>query len=113
MTALTFSVIKILGISATASLVAILWCPFLIDFLYRHKLWKKTSGKKAISGEDAVVFNALHKERETKAPRMGGLLIVTTLTAIIFFLYAVSFFVPANSILAQLNFLSRSQTWLP
>ena len=103
MTLLTFNVIKILGISATASLVAILWCPFLIGFLYRHKLWKKSARTKAISGEDAVVFNKLHKEREVSAPRFGGLLIWVTTVLVVFILY----FIP------QLNFLSRSQTWLP
>jgi len=111
-TPLTFSVIKILGVSAIASMVAFLWAPLLIDFLYKHKLWKKKAGKKAISGEDAVVFNELHKERETKVPRMGGLLICLTTTGIIFFLYILSWLFP-NTWLAQLNFLSRSQTWLP
>lgn len=102
MTNLTFSVIKVLGTSAAASAVAILWAPLLINFLYKHHLWKKTAGKKAISGEEAVVFNALHKERETKVPRMGGLLIFITVVGVALFFY----FTP-------LNFLSRSQTWLP
>ncbi len=112
MTLLTFYVIKVLGVSAAASIIAIAWCPFLIHFLYKHKLWKKQAGKKAISGEEAVVFNSLHKERETKAPRMGGLLICITTVAVIFFFYIISFLFP-NTWFANLNFLSRSQTWLP
>lgn len=112
MTELTFNVIKVLGTSAVASIVAMLWAPLLINFLYKHKLWKKTAGKKAISGEDAVVFNALHKERETKAPRMGGLLIFVTVVAVALLLYVISLLFP-NSQIAQFNFLSRSQTWLP
>ena len=112
MTLLTFSVIKILGISAIASIIAILWSPLLINFLYKHKLWKKTSGKKAISGEDAVVFNSLHKLRETSVPRMGGMLIWVTTVAVIFFFYFLSLVFP-NSWFTNLNFLSRSQTWLP
>lgn len=111
-TLLTFSVIKILGISAIASLIAILWSPFLIHFLYKHKLWKKEAGKKAISGEDAVVFNALHKERETKVPRMGGLLIWITTVFVVLFFYILSLVFP-DSVFSNLNFLSRSQTWLP
>src|SRR5438477_205113 len=111
MTVLTFNVIKVLGISAVASIIAILWSPFLINFLYAHKLWKKKARTKAITGEDAVVFNALHKERETNVPRMGGLLIVVTTVAVtcIFFIAALVF---PDSWVAQLNFLSRSQTWL-
>jgi len=112
MTLLTFNVIKILGISAIASVVAILWCPFLINFLYKHKLWKKEARIKAISGEDAVVFNSLHKERETKVPRMGGLVIWITAVFIIFFFYILSLLFP-NGLFLKLNFLSRSQTWLP
>ncbi len=112
MTLLTFSVIKVLGISALASVVAILWCPFLIDFLYKHKLWKKKAGKKAISGEDAVVFNALHKERETNVPRMGGLLIVVTVVGVALFFYLAALVFP-DSLFSKINFLSRSQTWLP
>src|SRR3989344_5456788 len=50
MTDLTFSVIKVLGVSAVACVIAVLWSPILINFLYKHKLWKKTAGKKAISG---------------------------------------------------------------
>ncbi len=112
MTILIFNVIKVLGISAIASVVAILWCPFLIDFLYKHKLWKKTAGKKAISGEDAVVFNALHKERETKVPRMGGLIIWITVVFVALFFYVISLVLPGSPV-AGFNFLTRSQTWLP
>ena len=111
-TELTFNVIKVLGVSALASLIAILWAPLLINFLYKHKFWKKQGGKKAISGEDAVVFNSLHKERETKAPRMGGLLIWVTVVFVIFLFYIVSLIFP-DSFFANFNFLSRGQTWLP
>lgn len=112
MTPLIFSVIKVLGISAIASVIAVLWCPVLIRFLYKHKLWKKTAGKKAISGEDAVVFNSLHKIRETSVPRMGGMLIWVTTVAVIFFFYILSL-IFGGTTLANFNFLSRSQTWLP
>ena len=112
MTLLIFNVIKVLGVSAIASVIAILWCPFLIHFLYKHKLWKKQARTKAISGEDAVIFNALHQERETKVPRMGGLVIWLTTVFIIFFFYILSLLFP-NSVISQFNFLSRSQTWLP
>jgi hypothetical protein len=61
MTPLTFNVIKIFALATTTSVIAILLCPLLINFLYKHKLWKKTARQKAISGENAVVFNSLHK----------------------------------------------------
>ena len=67
---------------------------------------------KAISGEDAVIFNSLHKERETKVPKMGGLLIFVTTVFVVFLFYILSLIFP-NTWVGNLNFLSRSQTWLP
>ncbi|OGZ67318.1 MAG: hypothetical protein A3D35_01030 [Candidatus Staskawiczbacteria bacterium RIFCSPHIGHO2_02_FULL_34_9] len=112
MESLDFNVIKILGISAVASLIAILLAPLLINFLYKYKLWKKTARQKAITGEDAIIFNQLHRERETKVPRMGGLLILITTVVVVFIFYLISLVFP-DSIFAGFNFFSRSQTWLP
>ena len=111
-TELTFNVIKVFGLAAVASVIAILWAPLLINFLYKHKLWKKHARAKAISGEDAVVFNSLHKEKEVGTPRMGGLIIWVTVIFVIFLFYVLSLIFP-NTWLADFNFLSRSQTWLP
>ncbi|MEK7658301.1 MAG: hypothetical protein AAB352_00355 [Patescibacteria group bacterium] len=112
MTQLAFNVIKVLVISSLASIVAVIWCPLLTHFLYKYRFWKKEARIKAISGEDAVIFNKLHKERETRVPRMGGLLIWITTIFIIFLFYALSLIFP-DSFFSQFNFLSRSQTWLP
>ena len=112
MTELAFDVIKIFSLAALASIAAILWCPLLTNFLYKNKLWKKTARQKAISGEDAVVFNSLHKEKEVSTPRMGGLLIWITTIFIIFLFYFLSAVFPKTWIV-QFNFLSRGQTWLP
>jgi len=112
MTLLTFNVIKVFALAAVASAFAIFWCPLLTHFLYKHKLWKKTARQKAISGEDAVVFNEMHKDKEVGTPRLGGLLIWITVIFITFLFFALSLIFP-NSWLAQFNFLSRSQTWLP
>ena len=42
---LTFESIKILGISAIATVAAFAWSPLLIDFLYRKKCGRKRPGK--------------------------------------------------------------------
>lgn len=112
MTLLTFNAIKIFSLAATASVIAVLWTPLLTNFLYKHKLWKKSARQKAISGEEAVVFNSLHKEKEVGTPRMGGLLIWVTVILVIFLFFILSLIFP-NTWLAQFNFMSRSQTWLP
>ena len=112
MTILTFNVIKIFSLAAIAACFAIFWCPLLTNFLYKNKFWKTSARKKAMSGEDATVFNALHKEKEVGTPRMGGLLIWITTLIIIFLIFILSLLFP-NSWVAQFNFLSRTQTWLP
>lgn len=112
MTLIAFNVIKVFSLAAITSIIAILWCPLLTGFLYKHKFWKKSARLKAISGEDAVVFNSLHKEKEIGTPRMGGLLIWVSvvLVAVLFFILSLIF---PDTWLARFNFLSRSQTWLP
>ncbi len=112
MTLFTFNAIKVLGLAAVASALAVLWCPILTRFLYKHKLWKKEARTKTISGEDASVFYGLHKERETRAPRFGGLLIWVTTVVVIFLFYLLAE-ISGNPWLQKLNFLSRGQTWLP
>ncbi len=109
---LTLSAIKVFSLAAVSSIIAILWVPLLTNFLYKHKLWKKTARQKTISGEDAVVFNDLHKEKEVGTPRMGGLLIWVTVAFVIFLFFILSLIFPGTW-LEQFNFLSRSQTWLP
>ena len=100
-------------IPATASFaVGMSITPILTHYLYAYKAWKKTPGKQSLDGTPAAVFNRLHTENETRAPRMGGIVIwasvcITTL--------GVAFFarVFSSSIFEDLNFLSRSETWLP
>lgn len=112
MTPLTFNVIKVFGLASVASIIAILWCPLLTNFLYKHKLWKKSARTKTITGDDATIFNSLHKEKEVGTPRMGGLLIWITVVLVIFLFFILSLIFPGTW-LEQFNFLSRSQTWLP
>lgn len=109
---LTFNIIRIFVLAAVSSAVAVFWTPLLSNFLYKHKLWKKTARTKAITGEDAPVFNDLHREKEVGTPRMGGLLIWVTAVAVMFLFFILSLFFP-DTWLAQFNFLSRSETWLP
>lgn len=112
MTLLTLSAIKVFGLAAVAFLIAILWTPLLTNFLYKYKLWKKTARTKTITGDDAAVFNSLHKEKEIGTPRMGGLLIWVTVVLVIFLFFILSLIFP-DTWISQFNFLSRGQTWLP
>lgn len=107
---LKLNVIKILVLCAFSAGLAVLWTPFLTHFLYKYKLWRKTARKKTIDGKPAPVFYNLHKDRETKVPRLGGLLIWVT---VVFVAFLFSFLSHVSDNFYTLNFLSRSQTWLP
>jgi len=107
------NIIKILTLCAISALIAVLWTPLLTNFLYKHKLWRKSARDKAIDGGPATVFHRLHKDKEVNTPRMGGLLIWLT-TIFLAFLFAwLNRAFPQVYWLEKMNFLSRSQTWLP
>ncbi len=104
--------IKILILTAFSICLAVLWTPFLTHILYKYKLWRKSARTKAIDGKSAPVFYGLHKERETRVPRMGGLLIWLT-TLFVIFLFAFLNRTFDRLWLERMDFLSRGQTWLP
>ncbi|MEK7148611.1 MAG: hypothetical protein AAB770_01705 [Patescibacteria group bacterium] len=105
-------VVKIFLTTATAFFVGIAITPFLTDFLYRHKMWKKSSVKLAMDGRGAPISSKLHNDEERKTPRMGGVVIwgSVLITVFLFFIFAAIF---PDSIFAKFSFLSRNQTWLP
>lgn len=104
--------IKVLIPSATAFALGIAIAPFLAAVLYRNKAWKKKSGKEAgIGGGGTPIFNELHREREVSTPRMGGILIWTSVlaTALLFFVLARTL----DTFWPMLDFVNRQETWLP
>jgi len=107
------NVIKILTLCTFSAFLAVLWTPFLTNFLYKHKLWRKSARVKAIDGAPATVFNQLHKDKEVSTPRMGGLLIWVTTIFVAFLFAGLNKIFPGNYWIGKLDFLSRSQTWLP
>ncbi|MFH1401889.1 MAG: hypothetical protein ABIG40_02915 [Parcubacteria group bacterium] len=112
MTLFTFNVIKILLLSAISAALTFFLSRFLIKFLNKLKFWKKTAREKTITGENAEVFNSLHKNRETTVPRGGGLVIWIPMLIIIFLFFAISR-LSDPWWFKKLNFLTRSETWLP
>ena len=105
------SVIKVFILGTSAFVLAFLCTPVLTHFLYKNRLWRKKVRTKSIDGKEIPVFQKFHSQGETRIPRFGGLLIWVTalILAVLFSLLAktdIQFF-------KKLNFLSRSQTWLP
>ncbi|MFQ6049816.1 MAG: hypothetical protein ACE5J0_02125 [Candidatus Paceibacterales bacterium] len=112
MTLFTFNVIRLLFLSALAAGISLIWAPILINFLRKIKFWKKTARRKTITNEEAKVFYSLHKEREVTVPRSGGILIWFSVLIIMFLFLALSY-LSHPWWFKKLNFLSRSETWLP
>jgi len=105
-------IVRVLVPAATAFLVGIAITPLVTHYLYKYKAWKKTPGKIALDGMPAKEFNVIHREHETRAPRMGGIVIWASVLITIIGIAIVARFIPDVQIL-KLDFLSRNQTWIP
>ncbi len=86
--------------------------PIVTHYLFKYKIWKKVPGKLAMDGSDAVEFNKIHSARERHVPRMGGIVIWGSVLITIILLSITAFIFP-NAATVKLDFLSRSQTWIP
>jgi len=109
---ITINVIKIFVLGAVSFILAFWFAPILTHFLYKYKLWRKEVRTKSIDGREVPFFRKFHGKEETKIPRFGGLLIWTATLILAFFFFFLS---KISDIfwIDKLNFLSRSQTWLP
>jgi len=96
-----------LSLLATLSfLFAWAWTPLLSRFLAKYRL-----GKRIRDEQSAPIYSRLHKGKEN-TPTMGGVLIWgTTLFIALLFLF-LSLLIPTD-FFSNLNFLTRSQVWLP
>ena len=106
-----FNVTRIFTVAALAFFVNLVLTHFWTKVL--HKYFKP--GKKVERGQDTFwgetpVFNQLHKKKEG-TPTMGGLPIwVTTASLTVLFWFLSN---TIDGFWSRVNFLSRSQTWLP
>lgn len=111
MNEITINVIKIFVLGAMSFVLAFWLTPILTHFLYKYKLWRKEIRTKSIDNKELFFFKKFHSEKEIHVPRFGGLLIWISVLIL-----AVVFFLLAKTDIwwfKKLNFLSRSQTWLP
>lgn len=98
--------------SAVAFFVGVSITPILTHYLYKYKMWKKKAGKMAIGGGGTPIFDKLHKNKEVGTPKMGGVVIWLSALLTILIIWIISKLFPME-ITEKLDFLSRSQTWLP
>lgn len=105
------NVLKVFGLSALAFVIGVSLTPLLTYYLYKYRMWRKDARTRSPDGTTTPIFHELHKDRETKVPRLGGILVwfVPLLITVLFWAFAES----GGALAEKLNFLSRSQTWLP
>lgn len=108
---LAINVIKIFTLGAAGFIFAFAITPILTHFLYKYKLWREDTRDKAVDGAEIPIFKKFHDKKGKKTPRFGGLLIWVTTLILSFALYFLS--KTGIGLFEKLNFLSRSQTWLP
>ncbi len=106
------NVVKVFGLFAVSFIITMAMTPFLSRLMYRYELWRKDVRTSSPDGSATPLFAALHKNRETKVPRLGGALIWLTTGILAFGLWLVSR-LSDSSFWDKANFLSRDQTWLP
>ena len=109
---LILNIYKVLGLGGITFFLGIVLTPILTHYLYKHKMWRKDVRTMAPDGAPTPIFSALHKTRETKAPRMGGILIWGTTLIVALLFWVLPHIIP-EPLFSKLNFLSRSQTWVP
>lgn len=86
--------------------VTALLTPAFTNFLYRHKL-----GKQIRDAHETPIYSSLHAKK-SGTPTMGGILIWGTVLAMLAFGWLAQQIFPTG-ILHDLNFWSRSETYLP
>lgn len=108
---LILNVIKVFLLSAISFGIAIAVTPILTHYLYKYRLWRREARTVAPDGAPTPIFNSLHKDNETRVPRMGGLLIWMVTLGMAYGLWGLAQ-VTDVPFLDKLNFVSRNQTWI-
>jgi phospho-N-acetylmuramoyl-pentapeptide-transferase len=100
-------IVKIGLLTTFAFLLSFVSTPLFTKIVYRYNFGKQVRDKTA----NTPIFTKLHKSK-TGTPTMGGILIwgVAAILAGVIFLLSWAF---PQSVFGDLNFLTRSQTWLP
>ena len=107
------SIASVLVPTVMAFVIGVWLAPLTIKYLVRWRLWRKPNPFFDISGQVAVVTQALNSRKKRNVPGMGGLVIVITAALTILATWLVSLGQPEGSFWYELNLVTRSETWLP
>lgn len=114
---MTPNVLKVLVPTLLAFAIGIGITPRVTHYLYKYRLWKRKARKyestenatDAMSEEFKKINN---EEQEVSTPRVGGVIIWLSVFITAAIIWIIAKVIPAD-ISMKLDFLSRTQTWLP
>lgn len=105
------AIIKVLSVATLSFVLAMAFTPVVSGFLYRFRL-----GKRLRDAKEAPIFHRLHAKK-SGTPTMGGLVVWIPVLVLALGLHALALWLPdswsVTEIFSRMDFLSRSQTWLP
>ncbi len=108
------AIAKVAVLAISAFVLAMIITPFWANFLYRKKIGIKIKDN-SVSGEKLTYINKLHAHKEG-TPTMGGVIIWATVLILAWILsWLAPFLADYFRVvwIGRLDFVSRSQTWLP
>lgn len=110
---LILDVIKIILPAILTFIVGILITPILTDYMYKYKMWKKSSRSHENTDKMSPAFIKIHNEKgEVSTPRVGGV-IVWLAVLIVSSAFSIAPYIFSGPVVEKLNFISRNQTILP
>lgn len=105
--------LKIFIPTATAFFLGIFLTPIATHFFYKYKMWKKKPRSDGLASTDFQEVHQMKIKEEMSTPCVGGVIIFFSVLITIFSFALFAQIFPENSFLTKLNFLSRSQTFIP
>ncbi len=106
------SVTKIFLPAVISFVVGIAITPLVAHFLYKWKFWRKNGVTNALGGGEATITRSLHNDEARQIPRMGGVVVWASVFITMLVIWLISYLFPTD-LTKKLDFVSRSQTWLP
>lgn len=103
-------IFKIIFPTVLAFFIGIIVTPIFTKYFYQYKMWKKSPRTLADTSE---AFKNIHNtSSEVSTPRIGGVIIWTSVLFAVCIIYLVSLVYPTK-LTYELNIFSRSQTLVP
>jgi phospho-N-acetylmuramoyl-pentapeptide-transferase len=108
------NVVRVFGMATVAFFVTLMITPLWMKILIKYNIGKqikRDTAFKSLHTQGGSIMGKMHRKKEG-TPTMGGVIIWSTVAILTFFFWWLSRIYSA-SVVADINFLSRSQTWVP